>query len=75
MKSRSCKYTNTIQYKYKYKIMEHGIRFFDAKVRKLRSRSCERVLRKCRGLGRAVHGKVQIQIQIQTINIFKNISR
>jgi len=28
-----------------------------SEVRKLRSRSCERVLRKCRGLGRAVHGK------------------
>ena len=35
-------------------------------VRKLRSRSCERVLRKCRGLGRAVHGKVDTNTNTNT---------
>ena len=47
---------------------ENGFRVFDAKVRKLRSRSCERVLRKCRGLGRAVHGKVNININTDICN-------
>ena len=36
-------------------------------VRKLRSRSCERVLRKCRGLGRAVHGKVDTNTNTNTL--------
>ena len=46
--------------------MEFDASSCSCQVRKLRSRSCERVLRKCRGLGRAVHGKVNTNTNTNT---------